>query len=207
MFFEMHMIDRGAAYLPAGKVTLRYPAANLTFKSDNCDWLLLQNKIATLTGSGKINNQGNFGYLVVAEDHPDKLRIVIWDKNDGDRIIFDNLTPQSIFGAIVMHNRIILAKESDEEDNVMPTEFALNQNYPNPFNPTTTISYSIAEAGNVELKVFDILGNEVTTLVNEMKAPGNYSVVFNASSLASGVYIYNLRTSNSIITKKMVLMK
>lgn len=207
LFFEMHMIDRGINYQPAGRVTVRYPIANLTFKSDNCEWLLLDNKFATLTGTGKINNQGSIGYMIVAEDHPDKLRIVLWDKNDGDRIIYDNLTPKNIFGAIVMHNRIILAKEGDEENIVMPVEFALNQNYPNPFNPTTTISYSVPEAGNVELKVFDILGNEVTTLVNEVKTPGNYSAVFNATSLASGVYIYNLRSSNSIITKKMVLMK
>ena len=168
---------------------------------------LLDNKTATLTGTGKINNQGNFGFLLVAKDQPDKLRIVIWDKNDGERIVYDNLNPQSIQGAIVMHNKIILSKEGDEEILTAPVEFALAQNYPNPFNPTTSINYSIPEAGNVELKVYDILGNEVATLVNETKSPGSYVADFNASSFASGIYIYSLRTNNFVQTKKMILMK
>jgi hypothetical protein len=168
---------------------------------------LLDNKTATLTGTGKINNQGNYGYMLAANDQPDKLRIVIWDKNDGDKIIYDNLTPQNIQGAIVMHNRIILTKDSNEEILLAPVEFSLDQNYPNPFNPSTTINYSIPEAGNVEMKVYDILGNEVATLVNEAKAPGIYSAVFDASSLASGIYIYKLKTNNFLQTKKMILMK
>jgi hypothetical protein len=194
-------------YQPSGKVTIRYPQANLTFKSNDCEWLLLDNRTATLTGTGKINNHGNFGFMLVANDQPDKLRIVIWDKTDGDRIVYDNLNPQSIHGAIVMHNRIILTKEDDEETLSTPVEFALEQNYPNPFNPATTINYSIPEAGNVEMKVYDILGNEVANLVNEAKAPGNYSAMFDASSLASGIYIYTLRANNFVQTKKMILIK
>jgi hypothetical protein len=207
LFFEFHMIDRGLTYQPSGKVTIRYPQANLTFKSNNCDWLLLDNRTATLTGTGKINNQGNFGYLLVANDNPDKLRIVLWDRNDGDKIIYDNLNPQSIQGAIVMHNRIILTKDGEEDLLTAPVEFALEKNYPNPFNPTTTIKYSIPEAGNVELKIYDILGNEVATLVNEVKAPGNYAAEFDASTFASGVYVYTLITNNFIQSKKMILMK
>jgi hypothetical protein len=207
LFFEFHMMDRGLMYQPVGKVTIRYPHANLTFKSNVCDWLLLENKTATLTGTGKINNHGNFGFLLVAKDQPDKLRIVIWDKNDGDRIVYDNLNPQSIHGAIVMYNRCVLSKEGDEEILTTPVNFALEQNYPNPFNPTTTINYSIPEAGNVELKVFDVLGNEVATLVNEEKTAGNYIANFNASSFASGIYIYTLRTNSFVQTKKMILMK
>ena len=207
MFFEFHMIDRGLNYQPKGKVTIRYPQANLTFKSNACEWLLLDNMTATLTGTGKINNQGNFGYLLVVKDNPDKLRIVLWDKNDGDQIIYDNLNPQSIQGAIVMHNRIILTKDGEEDLLTAPVEFALEQNYPNPFNPTTTIKYSIPEAGNVELKVYDILGNEVATLVNEVKSPGNYAAEFDASVFASGVYIYTINANNFAQSKKMILMK
>ena len=81
------------------------------------------------------------------------------------------------------------------------------QNYPNPFNPTTSISYSIAEAGFVTLKVYDVLGTEVSTLVNENKQSGQYSVQFIASNLPSGVYIYTLQTNNQAITQKMLLMK
>jgi hypothetical protein len=85
--------------------------------------------------------------------------------------------------------------------------FSLAQNYPNPFNPKTTINYSIPVTGNVVLKIYDVLGKEVATLVNDNKAPGNYSTDFNASSLASGIYIYTLRTNNLFQTKKMLLLK
>ena len=89
----------------------------------------------------------------------------------------------------------------------MPTQFELSQNYPNPFNPSTTISYSIPVSSFVTLKVFDILGNEIRSLVNEEKSEGNYEVEFNAANLPSGVYFYRLQTANFIETRKMVLMK
>ena len=94
----------------------------------------------------------------------------------------------------------------------VPTEYKLEQNFPNPFNPATKIRYSIPsnvnrEMSNVILKVYDILGNEVTTLVNEQKEPGYYEVDFNASQFASGVYIYRLISGNFISTKKMMVLK
>ena len=89
----------------------------------------------------------------------------------------------------------------------LPEGFELKQNYPNPFNPVTTINYSIPSNGNVKLKIYDILGREVATLVNETKAPGNYEVNFNAANLPSGVYFYRLQTGDFIQTKKMILMK
>jgi hypothetical protein len=89
----------------------------------------------------------------------------------------------------------------------VPQAFQLQQNYPNPFNPSTVISYSIAKAGNVTLKVYNMLGQEVATLVNGYQAASSYDVNFNASSLSSGVYLYELRTGSNAIIKKMVLMK
>ena len=86
-------------------------------------------------------------------------------------------------------------------------EFALEQNYPNPFNPTTKINYSIKEKGNVELKIFDLLGSEIATLVNEEKTPGNYEVFFDASNLSSGVYLYTIKAGSFVQTRKMLLMK
>jgi len=93
-------------------------------------------------------------------------------------------------------------------------EFALEQNYPNPFNPSTTIKYSVpsvtlseVEGSLVTLKVFDVLGNEVTTLVNEEKPAGIYEVNFNAKGLSSGIYFYKLQAGSFIETKKMLLMK
>jgi len=87
------------------------------------------------------------------------------------------------------------------------TEFKLAQNYPNPFNPKTTINFSIPEAGNVTLKVYDALGKEVATLVNGYMTAQSYEVDFDASSLASGVYFYTLNTDNFTQTMKMILMK
>ena len=96
-----------------------------------------------------------------------------------------------------------------EENDVtaLPGQFGLAQNYPNPFNPVTKISYTVRKGEQVKLIVFDILGKEVTTLVNGYKNPGTYNVTFNARDLTSGVYYYQLQTKTGTVTKKMVLMK
>ena len=86
-------------------------------------------------------------------------------------------------------------------------EFVLQQNYPNPFNPKTTISYAVNTTGNVELNVYDLLGHQVATLVNGVQTAGNYQVTFDARDLSSGVYIYTLKSSESVLTNKMILMK
>jgi len=88
-----------------------------------------------------------------------------------------------------------------------PRGFQLQQNYPNPFNPSTEISYTITKAGNVTLKVYNMLGQDVATLVNGFQAANTYNVNFNASGLSSGVYFYKLSSGNNEIIKKMVLMK
>lgn len=93
------------------------------------------------------------------------------------------------------------------ENTERPTEFALYQNYPNPFNPTTNIRYTLAEAGNVTLSVYDILGRRVAMLVNEHQAAGQYIINFDASRLASGTYIYRIDAGTFVSTKKMMLVK
>ena len=94
-----------------------------------------------------------------------------------------------------------------DDDVVAPTEFLLVQNYPNPFNPSTKITYSLAAQGPVSLKVYDILGNEIATLVNTTQAIGVHEVDFNATNLASGLYFYTLKAGSFTSTKKMVLLK
>jgi len=100
-----------------------------------------------------------------------------------------------------------LEKELTNNLSLIPEEYKLFDNYPNPFNPTTLIKYQVLDAGLVTLKVYDALGNEIAELVNETKEAGIYEIKFDASSLSSGVYIYQLRSNNFIDTKKMILMK
>ncbi|HEX3073883.1 MAG TPA: T9SS type A sorting domain-containing protein, partial [Ignavibacteriales bacterium] len=90
-----------------------------------------------------------------------------------------------------------------------PLTYSISQNYPNPFNPSTSIRYSIANAEQVDLKIYNILGQEALTLVNEFKNAGIYEVRFNAAgmNLASGVYIYRIRAGKFVQTKKLVLIK
>ena len=83
----------------------------------------------------------------------------------------------------------------------------MDQNYPNPFNPSTAINYQLPKAGNVTLKIYDMLGREVATLVNENKTEGYYTFNFDASKFASGVYIYQLRVNDYVSSKKMILLK
>jgi len=101
-------------------------------------------------------------------------------------------------------NSIITAVKVNE---AIPEVFALDQNYPNPFNPTTSISYSIASAGKVNLKDFDVSGRAIMTLVDQMQTPGHYQVTFNARQLPSGFYFYTLVKGAERMTKKMLLVK
>jgi hypothetical protein len=94
-----------------------------------------------------------------------------------------------------------------EDENIYPIDLVLSQNYPNPFNPSTLIKYTIPHTSQVSIKVFDILGNEVSTLVDEMMPVGNYAVEFDGSNLVSGIYIYRLQSQEVTYTKKMLLMK
>lgn len=106
---------------------------------------------------------------------------------------------------IIDTTRIITAVQNDK--NPVVENYSLDQNYPNPFNPSTTIKYSIPEAGLVTLKVYNLLGEEVATLVNEVKTASENSVTFNASKLSSGLYIYQIRSKNYSASKKMLLLK
>ncbi|MCL4404077.1 T9SS type A sorting domain-containing protein [Patescibacteria group bacterium] len=90
---------------------------------------------------------------------------------------------------------------------VLPTSFQLSQNYPNPFNPTTTIEYSLPQRTNVNLTVYNVLGEKVTTLANGMEGPGQHQVIFDGSRFASGTYLYVLQTDQTRIVKKMMLVK
>ncbi|MHB9013589.1 MAG: T9SS type A sorting domain-containing protein [Ignavibacteriaceae bacterium] len=121
----------------------------------------------------------------------------IWQKNQA-----------AIMAHIVSENTSVLnVTDVKKENNQTPTAFTLSQNYPNPFNPSTVIKYSIPKSGIVTLKVYNMLGQEVATLVNQMQNSGNYIVNFNADKLASGVYMYRIQSGDFTLTKKMELLK
>jgi len=106
-----------------------------------------------------------------------------------------------------VNNNHPFGKKQNETAVEVINEYALSNNYPNPFNPVTIINYQLPKSGSVSLKIFDILGNEVRILVNEQKEMGKYTVQFDASSLASGMYVYQLRANDYTSTKKMLLLK
>jgi len=100
-----------------------------------------------------------------------------------------------------------ISTDVEEFQDQVAYSFALEQNYPNPFNPTTTIKFNVSETGFVSLKIFDVLGKEVSTVVNEEMKAGSYQIGFDASAMSSGVYFYQLRQNNSVVTKKMILLR
>ncbi len=115
--------------------------------------------------------------------------------------------PQSIVfdpGNWILKNNTII---TEVEDINQPFSYSLEQNYPNPFNPSTTIEYSIPQNGFVTIKVFNVLGKEVATLVNEQVMAGKHKIDFDATGLNSGVYFYKIESGNFVETKKMILLK
>jgi hypothetical protein len=96
-----------------------------------------------------------------------------------------------------------VAKDTD----ILPSEFRLMQNYPNPFNPTTNIVFELTNRSKVNLKVFDLYGREINTLVNDYMSAGQHAVQFNGANLSTGVYVYRMITDNKILTRKMMLLK
>lgn len=96
---------------------------------------------------------------------------------------------------------------NDSRTDQLPIKINLEQNYPNPFNPSTVIGYQLSVGGNIQLKIYDLLGREVATLVDEYKQAGNYLTNFNGTGLSSGLYFYKLKTDNTILSRKMMLIK
>ena len=158
------------------------------------------------------NNYNIAVYDLTLKNHPQKIGDLTFNLNDG----INNLKIDSNYitisegldgtlGLDVFKYSYITDLKSYKSKN--PSIFRLFQNYPNPFNPSTKIKYSIPKAENVTLKIYDILGRQIKTLVNEEKPAGKYSVEFNGSSLPSGVYFYQIKAGNYIKTKKMLLLK
>jgi len=110
-------------------------------------------------------------------------------------------------GFTILKGNTELVINVENIENSFVNDFRLDQNYPNPFNPVTKIKYSIPQTSNVKLQVFDILGNEIETLVSEEKPADTYEITWYAEQLPSGVYFYQLKAGEFSETKKMILLK
>jgi 5'-nucleotidase / UDP-sugar diphosphatase len=193
-----------------GNISLSVQKENFTFNASDIEWLAIDNDTAQFRGSGEVNGNKGYGFLIKVVEggkSKDKIRAVIWDKMNGDALIFDNSLEQNIHGNISIH-QIKLSKEiSGNGTTTVPGEYGLIQNYPNPFNPTTTFSFVIGHQSLVTLKIYNILGEEVATLVNKELPAGDYKYQWNAGGFASGVYFYRMQAGNFVATKKLILMK
>jgi thiol-disulfide isomerase/thioredoxin len=128
---------------------------------------------------------------------PDSLSVVVFIQSKSSTTVYQS--------ARIPYSSTVTSINKNK--GVYPAYYKLEQNYPNPFNPSTNINYTLASSQFVTLKVYDILGNEIVSLVNEQKPAGNYTVKFNALNLGSGIYFYQLKAGNFIRTKKMILLK
>jgi predicted extracellular nuclease len=198
--------------------------------------VLINYKNVTVTDENADGDPGpnayNFGEIYVNDGTGD-ARVELQDgnhnyHNDWDSTLFDNpLNKYVSLGSYFSEIRGILfyshgyyklvPRQNDDfmgfitgikkQNKVQPSSYTLEQNYPNPFNPTTKINYSITKSNVVTLKIYNILGQLVRTLVNQHQAQGAYTVTFNATNLSSGVYFYMLKAGNFTSVKKMILLK
>jgi hypothetical protein len=164
-----------------------------------------------------VNIIGNF-YVSQLNINPQFPSLGRWyDYFSGDSIYVTNAQTEISLGPGEFHiyttvklptPEVGMVLDTDNTGNSgLPAEYDLEQNYPNPFNPSTKIRYSITSPDLVRIKIYDILGREVKTLVNELQQVGTYEVQFDALSLASGIYLYRIESGSFIQTKKMILMK
>jgi hypothetical protein len=146
------------------------------------------------------NSYNEFGINIsyIAEDIPDSVLIAIF-------IVSGTGFPH--VGSKMFIDDLFWGGSTNVESEINSIDFKLDQNFPNPFNPSTYISWQSPVAGHQTLKIYDVLGNEVATLLDEEKPTGSYEVEFDASKLASGMYLYKLQVGSFVETKKMLLMK
>ncbi len=173
--------------------------------NDDPKLIMFADNLYHLSSSSPAINRSDVNYSMVVKDMDGQQRTGIKDAGadeySSDVVITKPMTKNST-GPIWMQTPTRI-----DEIALVPVKFSLNQNYPNPFNPSTSISYSLANAERVTLKVFDALGKEVAEIVNKEQTAGNYAVNFNAGNLSSGVYFFKLSNGNHSLTKKGMLIK
>ncbi len=133
--------------------------------------------------------------------------IVFKDSNNGFAVGSQRINSTDFAGIIFKTTNGGITSVNEDQSSIRDFQYKLHQNYPNPFNPITAISYQIKEQGLVQLKVYNLLGQEIVTLINAVQPAGNYETLFDASNLPSGVYIYSLRVNDFVQNNKMTLLK
>lgn len=183
-----------------------YDKSNSNYPGGGINSLLIKNDEEWIaTGSGIVSfKNGNFKKLDTNNSGlPDDFVSGIAIDKLGNKWI------ATISGGLAVYNSGGIVSSSENDKETIPNDFKLYNNYPNPFNPGTVISYTIPTASNVQLKIYDVLGNEIITLVNEYQQPGKYSVEFRVKSdeLSSGIYFYRLSANDMHLTKKLLYLK
>jgi Secretion system C-terminal sorting domain len=174
----------GFSMLTKSKVESQYDSNNFLIVEIDFTWEDFSSQWAELSKSDFTNDEaGNL------------LEVLISTKLSGDWENYEK------------HIYIYDGAVAVENEKQFPTEFALEQNYPNPFNPTTNITYYVNKKSMIELNIYDLLGNHISTLINGVQGQGMHSVNFDGSHLASGTYIYSLKNESQIITRKCLLIK
>lgn len=184
---------------------LWYHHTSLDFSDSSEEWIQL-NMPLIIPSSG--NNRD--GFVLQFGDQPEHNLDLEYIR--GFEIALVYLTnggnpPSTALGSFLMDRLELIYPTAINDEDITPTEFALEQNYPNPFNPSTQIQFTIGSNQFVQLKVYGLLGKEIATLVNEYRNAGSYKVDFDASNLSSGIYLYKLQAGEFVQSKKMLLMK
>ncbi len=176
----------------------------ITWQQERYDWMSLKHlyncigtAVKTDSGwhvNGNMQQYRKVEYPVIVVDTNDRINYAWQDSSDGDYDIYFYSTP-------------LITSVEIENGNLVPENIILHQNYPNPFNPTTTITFELSKAMHVTLKIFDVLGREVSTLVNEYGSVGHHAQNFDDRNLPSGIYFYRLNAERFTSIKKMLLLK
>lgn len=207
----------GAKYSEYVDVTIESSEFLPIIDPSNFDLKLTTNKTVQLTWRDNSNNEQKF--IVERGTNPSSTHVI--SELDRNMTFFEDLypdlndnDPETYYSLVAINPH---SSSNVIGDYLVPTVlneidgpkliFQLSQNYPNPLNPTTVINYEIPETGHVSLMIFDILGREVETLINEEKPAGKYEIKFDGTRFASGVYFYQLKSGNFVSTKKLILLK
>lgn len=189
----IHSLDAGESW-DYFEIGIPGRAFAMSFRNENEGWAVVPQSEVFVTTF-------DYGYTWTPFTTPDSTQLY-------DIFFTDSITGYAVGdGGVIVKYKYQIPDYVDHENNLLITNFRLNQNYPNPFNSSTIISYNLSEPAMVSIKIYNLLGNQVTALVEEYRPMGSFNVVWNANNQSSGVYYVQMIVSGRISTKKMILLK